>query len=747
MINKLLPGLIIISLFFLISFSETVYADDSAVGIGTTAVGGTTPGTWVVDDEVTITGKFAIRSADFLKNTLNDYKWFHMRGDTSPLTGIWIVVRNISYAVLSLFILAAAFFLIITRGRDIKVSQFVPKFLFAVILIFLSFALVQFIYQVVDAIQGLFIIRNGKVISSEDLLNIYFNYKDFLGYKRTGGEFAESSFISLLLIKVTAFTYFSMSGVLIIRKILLWFFIIISPIFGLLIIFNSLRGVVKVWLGEFFRWVLYAPLFAILLSGLVSVWKIGIPLSLDLPCADAVKIADESKNIYPTGINILLGGPCEQVALTNNLNTPDTFLEYVVAIFMLWMVIILPFILLHMILEYIKNNSSKESEVIKYLVGHGSSFIDRYRNPSDKPREPTPDYPTGAAKSLPILSYSEVLRNKSEEKDKAFTSLADSYAQAAGSTYTKNSSSVSSEASSLISQKVDQAIGRNMQNNSTVSGSLGLKTASSPVALSAAQTQRNNNDLGVNLVNLTQATSDLLTLTNLAIPAMKDIVRYETIILNNQVSVESVNTQSTNDINVLAESLRRIAGTSPIISGKEKEHYSSIKERLIKESQHGNPVASSILSASNSTRGFAVLPEVNKVQTVNLEDYEEVKKIWKENYSQIEPPEDEKGNKKDKKTWLKEEIEKIKEVINLLLSDDPEEQKKGQEMVSKILPFLLLGGFSKAEIISYLKAKIEAAKEVSEEEFSERQKEKVVVENNKQQQAQVMHQEMEESGK
>ncbi len=36
-------------------------------------------------------------------------------------------------------------------------------------------------------------------------------------------------------------------------------------------------------------------------------------------------------------------------------------------------------------------------------------------------------------------------------------------------------------------------------------------------------------------------------------------------------------------------------------------------------------------------------------------------------------------------------------------------------MVSKILPFLLLGGFSKAEIIAYLKAKLAAAKEVMDE--------------------------------
>ena len=36
-------------------------------------------------------------------------------------------------------------------------------------------------------------------------------------------------------------------------------------------------------------------------------------------------------------------------------------------------------------------------------------------------------------------------------------------------------------------------------------------------------------------------------------------------------------------------------------------------------------------------------------------------------------------------------------------------------MVSTILPFLLLGGFSNAEIVAYLKAKLEAAKAVIKE--------------------------------
>ena len=48
-------------------------------------------------------------------------------------------------------------------------------------------------------------------------------------------------------------------------------------------------------------------------------------------------------------------------------------------------------------------------------------------------------------------------------------------------------------------------------------------------------------------------------------------------------------------------------------------------------------------------------------------------------------------------------------------------------MVNKILPFLLLGGFSLAEIVAYLKAKLEAAKLVMNEVLQVEQDEETKV--------------------
>jgi hypothetical protein len=106
------------------------------------------------------------------------------------------------------------------------------------------------------------------------------------------------------------------------------------------------------------------------------------------------------------------------------------------------------------------------------------------------------------------------------------------------------------------------------------------------------------------------------------------------------------------------------------------------------------------------------LPKVNQTQQVSIEEYEDVKKMWVENYQKMETPVGPNGAPVDKHTFIQDDINNITETINLLSSEDQANVDKGMERVANILPFLLLGGFSKTEVISYLKAKMEAAKTV-----------------------------------
>lgn len=627
---------------------------------------------WVVDKDVTFAGKVAARSNDLLNWVISNYKWASIDpAKVNPFNAIWISIRNITYILLAFFILAGAVLMIVTRGRSITVRRFIPRFILTAVLIFFSFSIVNTLYFFTDIIQGFFFRIEGRFINSGDLLNVAFDYKDFVGYRLPDTSNDESVFMSLLMVKLTAITYYAMFIILIVRKVILWFFIVVSPIFPLLLLFSPLRNSAKIWVGEFFRWLLYAPLFAILLSGLVALWKIYIPLDL----------THNGEAKYPTAISILLGGPKQSVSLENSLNSTDTFIQYVVALLMLWMVMIIPFLLLKIFLDYFHNYSLTESNIVKYLAQTSSPILSKYgltRGPTPGTGPQPSNGSTGLAKSLPIFTHSainELQRNMEE-------------------TNARNQSMIDTSLQSTFSQ--------NLAGN-----------------------------VNVGSINVPEVNADLLNLSNLSLPSMRDISRYEGALLSGRG-------YGKDEANKIYEALNRLSGKSPITTPAERERFTAIREKIVKESQSGNSVANSILAASMAG-GDTPLPEKNSVQQVNLDDYEEVKNIWQENYRKIDPPAGPDGNPRDRKSWLKEEVKKIPEVIDLLLSPDPQKQKEGKERVSKILPFLLLGGFSKEEIVAYLKAKLEAAKVVLNELLQvEGQAEEVEVTKTKQEKPKVM---------
>lgn len=600
-----------------------------------------TPGAWVENKEVAFVGRLASRSSSMLEWVLKNYQWSQLKeGKENPFNSIWITIRNISYALLGLFVLAAAFLIIITRGKSITARVFIPRFVLVVILVTLSFAILQFLYQITDISQGFFLKKgDGSFINDQDLLHVGFDYGADFGHRRFGIEFDESAFMSILMIKLTALSYYAMFIILIIRKIILWFFLVVSPIFPLLLLFAPIRNTAKIWIGEFFRWLLYAPLFAVFLAGLVTIWQLYIPLNL--PCKGEV----DSATLYQTSIDIILAGPCQDPSIENSLGTSNTFILYVVALLMLWLVIILPFILLKIFLDYLQNFNLTESNIIKYLAQTSSRL--GYKPSSTPPSSPSAD--TGLAKSLPGMEHSAI-----------------------------------------------SEIEKNMQRSQ--------EYINRSISHQAAQ----------------QVTGEITNLANLSIPTIRDITRYETALIGGEA-------QARGEVSRVYETLNRIAGTSTLTSPVEREKFAAVREQLIQQSQAGNAAAASILKAAKPA-GEEDLPETNKLQAVNLDDYEEVKRTWVENYRRLEPPLDPSGKPLDRKTWLTEEVKKIPQVIELLTSGDPQKIKQGKEMVSKILPFLLLGGFSKAEIVTYLKAKLEAAKAVLAEVFQVEKDEETKVE-------------------
>lgn len=762
--RKILPKLFplffifLIILSFLFVFASSVFAQTPSP----TAV---PEGGWEgPDSEVTFVGKTGARSDQFLRWTLENYSWLCVTkvaenkcdNSNNPLIPFWIIIRNIVYALVALFVLATAFILIITRGQSITVMKFIPRFVFVIVLITLSFSLVQFIYLMGDIIQDFFLKSNGKYITTEDLLYIGFNYESFLGFRRFGPVYDESAFISLLLVRLTAITYYVMTGILLVRKIILWFFIIISPVFPLLLFYRPIRNTAKIWVGEFFRWLLYAPLFAIFLHGLVITWRAGIPLPFDFSGVASGKI------VYPTAINILLGGPGQTLSITNSVNLRDTFALYVVALLMLWVVILLPFLLLKIFLDYLNTISLENSVILKQVMNRSFGLLNPPKGIPPAPQSPPPGLfvPTGAARSLPFLRRREVVPAPIEIKASVQASVREStdILRLANLSIPRMRDIAKYEAS-LMSSDVSRRT-EVSQFHSTLSKIANPNIVAVPTEREKFSTVRQK------LIEQKQKgnpiASSVLTASQVTTTAISAAARAERMVQARQTQIAHINETLKNLVmpqagvplahreriikmkgRLLAEKQKGNTLASTILDASEKLSSKDIREdqktkienqildQLLEEEKKGNFLATELLPEPEGAPKVlreASLPAVNRVQQVSLDDYEEVRKLWVENYQTIEPPKGLSGQQVERQNWIQNDIDKINQAITLLNSPDPERVNQGMEMVANILPFLLIGGFSKSEVVAYLKAKMEAGKSVLSEIMRREQEEESMVE-------------------
>jgi len=839
--KKNIFSLFLTLIFFVGCFFSTAHAQTSPTPTPTPATVPVTVGTqqlpsegaWIIDPEVTTVGKNASRSGMLLDWTLKDYKW---SSDTSytnnPLTPFWLIIQRIVYSLFLFVILVTAFLLIITRGKSLSAKRFLPRFLLVVLLVTFSFSLVQFLYQIIDIFQGFFLKNpKGDIISSRDLLFIGFDYRTFQGLRVFGESYNESAFISLLLVKLTSFTYYVMAILLIFRKIILWFLIIISPVFPILLLFYPLRNTAKIWIGEFFRWLLYAPLFAILLSGLVRLWNSGLPLFFS-----SAGVGNESSSIYPTSVNILLGGPGQHIGINNSVNLPDTFALYLVALLMLWAVIILPFILLQVFLDYMMAFNNRDNPFMKQIF---TMLNNRPNNPAVPPT-PSPvgaglarNLPfarrfsipntTGLAREIPkgasqaVSRPISIQRSNQTEISKLTNLSIPTMRDIARFETTKlshdvrtqqeiertrqsliniaNPASVSSVTERERVKMIHDRLVTEVQKGSQVATNI-LNAANTYNSYSSSSNQSSISQVTKQLIeNLSHPTTIISKRDQQKIVEIRqELIKASD--AGNQFAktvLSSVNNYTNNQVQSLQKILNQLASPEKIVNIKEKETFTTLREKinsasksgnslatllsqtienttsteqvkkihqdllnaqaqgdplatellktasstdttsekdmeklyttLKEESAHGNPLATLLLRTLSSqdksqTASLSataklksgILPQVNRIQQVSLDDYEAVKKMWTDNYKNLEVP----NTQQTRKQWIDQDIASIQETISLLSSANPQDVEKGMQQVSDILPFLLIGGFSQTEIIAYLKAKMEAGKDVLE---------------------------------
>jgi hypothetical protein len=388
--------IIIFGFFILLSsffFSSRAVAQEQPTATPTPTLAIALPGeaNWVVDPEVTQVGRNAERARQFIYWVVKHRPVL----DAPILAETWVIVRNISFLLVVFVIVGLAVQLVLSRqihgptfsgisiGFD-KITLFsvgVRVFMILAFIIF-SFVLVKFLIQLSEVSSNFFIERLG----GQDLFNIVFsssntdgNY-DFVGYRNADPLEQDMVSTSLLVVRFTSFTYNFMGVLLILRQIILLFLLVLSPFLALLLPFIFIRNTGWIWIGEFFRWLLYGPLFALFIAALARIWKAGIPYQFDFTRAE------NGEMVYQTGINILYGGPAQVLSPTNTANYVDTYAEYIIALVMLWTAILLPWLLLKIFRDYCCDILEKNQGVLMQI-------LDKIRSVAPRPPSPAPVKP------------------------------------------------------------------------------------------------------------------------------------------------------------------------------------------------------------------------------------------------------------------------------------------------------------------------------------------------------------------
>ena len=84
--------------------------------------------------------------------------------------------------------------------------------------------------------------------------------------------------------------------------------------------------------------------------------------------------------------------------------------------------------------------------------------------------------------------------------------------------------------------------------------------------------------------------------------------------------------------------------------------------------------------------------------------------MWKDQYDRGEVPISDKI--KSRSDWVEQDVVFITNTLNKLLSESPEVRQEGLDDLGYILPIFLINNLKGDQLMVYLKAKLEAAKEV-----------------------------------
>jgi len=709
---------------------------------------------WTEDAEITTQGKANERAREFIYWVMT-----HSSIDShQALIKVWSTARNVSYFFVILTATLLGLGIIIGQKTNfdtgVKVWPSVIKILTAILYISFSATVVITIIQLSDIIMKFFIENLG----GKDLFNIYFsgisnesNYLGFIGKKDLNFRVQESIKTQLFILRLTNISYYLLGGMFILRKVILWFLLFVSPFLAILFSFSFIKNVGWIWIGVFFQWVFYGPLLALFLGGLASIWKVGIPFIFDFSRSNTV-----AGHIYPTATSILWGGPAQTMSILNNINYIDPFVEYIITLIMLWAVTIFPWWLLRNFRDYCCDGINAIKNLLLSNFGPG-------RNPPSPSPTLSPASLTtnlGAALKIPreletsmktrIETVEEIKKAKTEEivhsLDMRATKITDvarlETNKATNETINKNinylknptQAATTSERQRYMNIRVelsnravkaDPLAGRivssvfappleQVKNRASIITTLPkmvpvTQVISVKVKLPAQKIQQISSSVANYISGNPSLVSDLSKKTSVEERKIQQIISlfHQSINAPPSAIVQKIATvvkiEKTKVVAVIKEYstvVKTDAKIAEAVASQENLKPQEIKDVIAAQ-------APLLAEPEKNIEQTIVVP-----QTVSIDEYEEVKKMWVDQYEKGEVPITE--NIKTRDAWVEKDIIMITNTLNKLLSENTELKQEGLDEVGYILPIFMVNSFNGEQLVTYLKAKVEAAKMVEE---------------------------------
>ena len=722
----------------------------------------TTNHLWVEDPEVTAQGKANDRARQFIYWVMT-----HSAIDNHPvLYRIWGTTRNIAYF---LTILSAALFgLTIIIGQrtnfatGVKIWPSITKVLLGLLYISFSATVVVTVVQ----LSGIFMKFFVENLGGADLFNIYFsgvsqesNYLNFVGCRDLNIRVQEAVKTEMWILKATNFSYYLMGGALLLRTIILWFLLFAAPFLAILLYFGVAKNTGLIWVGVFFQWVFYGPLLALFLGSMATIWKNGIPFLFDFSRTDTA-----AGYIYPTAINILYGGPAQQLSASNNGNYVDTFVEYIITLIMLWAVTIFPWFLLRTFRDYCCDGIS----AIKNMM------LSSMNNFKPGPTPPSPVAPAqsqtfGSALDMKtsretttevhrkIETIEEIKKARTEEIVQSLDLKASNITQIANFetnkttnqnvtkniNYLKNPTQAQTANDRLKYMNIRSEISTRAQKADPVA-----RSVMSSFLFSRPQQVEQRRSIISSLpkaVSMTSVVSVKVKLPQTKVESVsssvfdygatnKDLAT--AIAAKTQVSVDKVQEVLTLLNQNIKEPPNKVAAKITEQSKIDKDKVSQVIKEFSNAVATDDKVATEIakkqnLDAADVKKVVAVqMPIMAEPEKhidavaptsplVSIEEYEQVKKMWVDHYENGEIPVAE--NIMSREAWVEQDIVLITNTLNKLLSEDQLLKEQALDEVGFILPIFLVNSLSGEQLVTYLKAKVEAAKHVQELKAKEKE--------------------------